>query len=192
LIVLAGLSLAGCRGPAQDVRPDEASAANHREEAAKERALADQHAARYDPKATRPGPLPEAMATDSAGSSRQWSKARENPTEVELARADRLRAHAKAHEAAAAALERFESEACQGIPAVERSACPLLGPVASVENLPKGIRLRLAVPASRASVVARMRCHLAFARTRAFEQPITCPLYLKGLQIDPGPTPEAS
>jgi len=34
-------------------------------------------------------------------------------------------------------------------------------------------------------VLARMRCHLAFARARGFERVASCPLYVKGVEIQP-------
>jgi hypothetical protein len=64
-----------------------------------------------------------------------------------------------------------------------RAACPVLGPVAAIEDLSDGVRLRLTEGASVEAILAHMRCHLAFARTRGFPESSDCPLYMRGVDI---------
>ena len=181
LIGAVVLLLAGC-AVHDDVRPDDMSAAAHRIEAAKDDTLAAQQQARYDPSAR------EFELSSLPGGDGAWVPVSGNPTRDELQQAQALRAHARAHVNAAKALETFEDAECQSVPKEERGACPLLGPVARVEAISTGLRITLAHPELTEVVVARMRCHLAFARTRAFDVP-SCPLYVRGLDIQPGAKP---
>ncbi|MBS2028503.1 MAG: hypothetical protein JST54_11405 [Deltaproteobacteria bacterium] len=176
--------LCGSCAAHDDVRPDDMSAAAHRDAAARDDALAAQHEARYDPSAR------ETELAKLPGSEGAWVPVSGNATRVELEQAELHRAHARAHVDAAKALEGFEDVECRSIPRGERGACPLLGPVARVETIPVGVRITLAHPELREAVIARMRCHLAFARARAFDVP-SCPLYVRGLDIQPGQTPGA-
>ena len=106
-----------------------------------------------------------------------------NPTEVELWRADDHRAHARQHEKAAQALERFEAAECIGFPPVARAACPLLRRVTRIDDIGGGVRVTFAPGAPVHAVFAHMRCHYAFARARAFEEAVSCPLYIRGVDI---------
>jgi len=179
--VLVLLAVAGCASN-DEVRPDDMSASAHRGEAAKDNALAAQHVSRYDPEAR------DVEMTQLPGSGGEWVPVSGNPTSDELARARALRAHARAHLEAAKALEAFEDAECKAIAPAERGACPLLGPVSLVENIPAGLRLTLAHAEMTSVVIARMRCHLAFARARAYDVP-SCPLYVRGLEITAGEKP---
>jgi hypothetical protein len=114
-----------------------------------------------------------------------------NPTEGQLARVDEHRVHARAHERAAEALERFEDSACLNFPPATRAACPLIGPVAHVDDVAGGVRVRF-VPGTRVdAVLAHMRCHYAYARARAFAEAASCPLYMRGIDIKQGKDPLA-
>jgi hypothetical protein len=106
-----------------------------------------------------------------------------NPTDRALADAERHLRHAREHEAAAVALEGFEDAECRDFAPKARAACPLLGPIAAVEDRADGVRFVLAAGAPVEAIVAHMRCHLAFARTRAFTDAGDCPLYKRGVEI---------
>jgi hypothetical protein len=180
ILVAAALGL-GCGTPAGGVRADETSAEGHRQEAAHERTGAAERAALYDPRATRPDPT---FVADPANPA-QVGGVFTNPTETNLREAEGHRAHARAHERAAQALERFEARECKGVPARERAACPLLGPATAIRDLPNGVRVELAATVPVAEVAAGMRCHYAFARARGFtDEAAGCPLYIRGIDIE--------
>ncbi len=106
------------------------------------------------------------------------------PANDRMDEAERRRAHARAHAAAAASLERFEAEACAGVDPQERAACPLLGPVTDFRDIHGGVRVELAAGTPVAALVANMRCHHAFARTHGFSpEAASCPLYIPGIRI---------
>jgi hypothetical protein len=173
------LLLVACRSGPQ-VNPDDLSAAGHRAEAAREYELA------AEASRPKPGP-PEPTVVDRPSGATVYQPRSDDPAELDRERAARHRAHARAHEEAAAELERFEAQECKGLLPAERFACPLLGPVSAVTDVPHGVRIRLSHPEAAPVVLARMRCHLAFARARGFERVATCPLYLRGLRLEPGP-----
>jgi hypothetical protein len=111
--------------------------------------------------------------------------------QIGLGPADRLRleaesrrAHALQHDAAARELERFEGQECAGIDPGLRAACPVLGPIKAIRDIPGGVRFELADPDRLDGLLALMRCHLAYARSRGFE-PVAaaCPLYIPEIQI---------
>lgn len=173
VLAIAVVAFAGC---AATVRPDELSAAAHRREAARERALADDEMARYEPGAR--GLVPGAPGPESGGTAALfWSPY--NPTARWLGAADRHLVHAREHELAAVELETFEDEECRGLAPRARGACPLLGPVAAVEELLGGARIRFAIGAPVG--------HLAFARARGFERVADCPLYRRGVSVAASP-----
>jgi hypothetical protein len=175
LEILTVVLLVGCGG--SHVRPDDLSAEGHRSAAAKEQAEAEAHRKLYDPQAyvTHSVSGRAAVATPA--------DATYNPTAGHLEEAERLSAHARAHRDAAAALESFEAMECRGFQPKVRAACPVAGPIARVEDIDHGVRLVLVDGAPVADVVAHMRCHFAFARTRGFEKMEGCPMYVKGIAI---------
>jgi len=185
LLVL--VSAAGCGTGGGSVKPDDMGAAQHREEAARENAAAREHSKDYDAKAAVPSPF---RPTVAAGSGEYlFSPSVYNPTDVHLQRADEHRAHARQHEKAAEALERYEAAECFNFPPSTRAACPLLGPVTRIDDIAGGVRVTF-VPGTRVdAVVAHMRCHYAYARARAFEETMSCPLYMRGIEIKPGRDP---
>lgn len=177
--VLFALAL-GCGTTSGRVNPDETSAAGHRHEAERERRAAAAQRMLYDPDRTHSD---SAAAVDPSDPMARGSLF-QNPTEEHLHRAEQHMAHARAHEDAALELERFESKHCAHIPARERAACPILGPVTEIRDVPNGVRVELSSTVSVAAVVSRMRCHQAFARTRAYaDEAATCPLYVRGIDI---------
>jgi hypothetical protein len=181
LVALLGLSmLATCGAGSQAVKPDEMSAGAHRQEATHERQLATAERNKYHPEDDRP-----------IGGDKLGFGASTNPTEGHLATAAQHEKHARQHEAAARALEKFEEGECGKVPAATRAACPLLGPVKSLEDIPGGVRARLVPGTPVDLVVARMRCHYAFARARGFSENVTCPIYIRGIEIKRGSDPDA-
>jgi hypothetical protein len=172
LRLLAVLSI-GCGTAGLAVNPDETSVDGHRVEAARERAAAA-HEITSLPAMERGDPAPRPA----------WQAASTTDLDSPAARAQRRLAHAAAHEEAAELLERFEANECRGVPGRERAACPILGPVRAVVEIPGGVRVELTPAADVAAVVARMRCHYAFARARGFTRDAAaCPLYLAGIRI---------
>lgn len=155
-LVVAALC-AACTG--RDVRPDDLSAAAHREEARRERSTADARRAR----AEQLGPV---------------SRKEESRRSAEL-HAD----HARQHERAALELERSEDATCRGFAVAERAGCPLLLGVETLIDVPGGVRVEFDRDSDVGRIVAHVRCHLAYERTRGFETPL-CPLYLRGVHVE--------
>ncbi|MBI5548444.1 MAG: hypothetical protein HY901_31565 [Deltaproteobacteria bacterium] len=183
-LLAAATLLSGCA--ASGTRPDDMSAEAHRKAAAEEQQVAAEHARKYDPSATATkvsGPVAGGRAgghLDYPDRTRTY-----NPTAGHRSDAQKHREHAAQHQAAGKELERFEEAECQGFDPATRAVCPLLGQVASLEDVSGGVRLRLAEGVPAEAALAHIRCHLAFARTRAFSGMDDCPLYLKGLQAAP-------
>ena len=172
LFALFATACATTTPPASTVKPEDMSAAAHRQEAARERARADDAYARWQPNARTPLPAAPAGSVDGP---RMYpiDLYPYNPTDRALADAERHLRHAREHEAAAVALEGFEDAECRDFAPKARAACPLLGPVASIEDRADGVRFVLAPGAPVAAIVAHMRCHLAFARRAATPTPAT-------------------
>lgn len=168
--------IAGCGG-SQGTRPDDMSAEEHRHAAAREDADSQRHGSQYDAD-SRHNLGPAAASPDLF-----YGLADYNPTEVHLARAQQHQDLANEHRAAAASLEAFEEQECARFPPRTRAACPLLGQVASVEDVPGGVRLGLSAETNAAAVADHMRCHLAYARTQGREGMDHCPLYVEGATI---------
>jgi hypothetical protein len=168
------LALTACAhtGP---VRPDDMSADSHRREASR---LDD--AARAELDAYRPN----AVTGVDTSTPLFYPMDIYNPTSYHLDEAARLAAHAREHESAAAELERFEQAECKDFPPATRAACPLLGPVVARKDVADGVLLELTPAIDTTALVAHMRCHLAYARTRGFVGLPDCPLYLRGVRVD--------
>ena len=179
--------LAACSTTSKRVRPDDMSAQQHRKEADREYAKADEHIFLHDPSARQPGPYPGPF---SAGPDQPYRYAAPlyNPTDWHLREAEEHTAHALDHEAAARALEKFEEAECHDFAPEVRAACPLLGPVTRIEDTGGGVRLYFAPGVPIEAVAAHMRCHLAHARTRGYRQNADCPLYTRGVRIQAYPS----
>jgi hypothetical protein len=166
---------AACASSGGPVPVEEGSAEAHRLEAERERQAArdlEREAAQ------RPWELDPSYNPD-----RDRAMGRE-PANDRWDEAERRRAHARTHAAAAASLERFESDACAGVEPRERAACPLLGPVTAFRDIRGGVRVELAPGTPVASLVASMSCHHAFARARGFSpEAAACPLYIPGIRL---------
>jgi hypothetical protein len=169
------LLVAACATAGAPVPVEETSAEGHRQEAERERQAArtlEREAAE------RPWEVDPSYDPD-----RDRALGYE-PANDRMDEAERRRAHAAAHAAAAAQLERFESEACAGVDRRERAACPLLGPVTSIRDIRGGVRIELTPGTPMAALAASMRCHHAFARARGFSpEAASCPLYMSGIRI---------
>lgn len=175
-----------CARNAPSVRPDEMSAEAHRQEAQRKSAAADKELR----EANTPVPQPN-LAVNINGNPEGYYYDRTvyDAKDEHLARSRELRQHAQEHEAAAASLEKFEEEQCKQFPASTRAACPLLGPVVRMTDIPSGVRVEFAQAARVDAALAHMRCHLAFARARGFQIASSCPLYMKGIEIRLGVAP---
>jgi len=171
---------AGCATGGK-VNPDEMSAAQHRDEAFRQKQEAREHTREYDPHATVTAQLQPVGAPGQSDSA--YAPSTYNPTEQHLRQADEHRAHARQHEKAAEALEKFEAAECRGFTPSVRAACPLLTPVTRIDDVAGGVRVTF-MPGTRVeAVTAHMRCHQAYARARAFEENATCPLYMRGVEF---------
>jgi hypothetical protein len=179
LVLGAACAGADCAAREPNVKPTDMSAAEHRAEAQHQEKLARQDDAQYRPSAARVVALaPPGDATGVAFPVEVY-----NPTEGFLAKADEHRAHAAEHERAAAALERFEEGECKAFPERTRAACPLLGPVTKIDDTDRGVRVTLAPGTRVDAVVAHMRCHYAYAKAHGFDERVSCPLYMPGVEI---------
>lgn len=178
-------TLAGCAQPAP--RPDDMSAAAHREEAAHEREAAQQSLAEHG---AHKRLIDSRLPGDHAGLITREEYGPAGPTigprgaTPDLYAAEARVLHAREHEAAASELERFEDAECAGIPPAERSACPLLRGAGAVVDVADGLEVRFRPGAPVDDVQRRMRCHLAYARTRGYLEDAACALYFKGVRIE--------
>jgi hypothetical protein len=178
--VALAAAAAACGAETQTVRPDEASAARHRQEAARERAIADNLQASGVPSRGLPNPYRDPITREPDPF---YGPTIYDPTEGYVDAITRHREHARQHLAAARALEAFEELQCRDFPPAARAACPLLGPAVSVGDLPTGVRITFAPKVRIDAIVAHMQCHLAYARAAGYPQPSTCPLYIRGVAI---------
>jgi hypothetical protein len=168
-----------CAAREPNVKPTDMSAAEHRAEAQHQKEQAQQDDSQYRPSASRViGLAPPGDATGVAFPVEIY-----NPTDSYLQKADEHRAHAKEHERAAAALEKFEEGECKAFPERTRAACPLLGPVTKIDDVDRGVRVSFAPGTRVDAVVAHMRCHYAYAKAHGFDERVSCPLYMPGIQI---------
>jgi hypothetical protein len=179
---------AACGGATPAVRPDDTSAEGHRQEARRESEAADAHAKRYNPGAAQPSPFRDPITSQDPDSLPNMPTY--NPTDGQLREAERHKLHAQQHEAAARTLEHFESAACKDVPAAGRAACPLLGPIVDLQDVALGVRARFTEGTRIPDVLARMRCHFAYAEAHGFDSTISCPLYMRGLSIQAGTAPQ--
>jgi hypothetical protein len=173
-VAALAIAPAGCASH-ELVRADDMSAAQHRSEAQREQAAADQETVQAGGAAPAPASNPQAF----------------DPNEGSRRRAEAAREHARQHESAAKFLEQFEDEACAGVPPSSRAACPLLGPLERLEDVPGGVRVTFADRSRVRTAIAEMRCHYAYARARHFDEKVGCPLYVKGIEVRQALDPRA-
>jgi hypothetical protein len=176
------LAVSACVSSPQPVKPDNMSAAQHRQEAQREMQAAAQLEERAAIVDLEPSVPPMRVLSPFY---------LPDPADPLTEQADHLRAHARQHEQAANALVKFEKAECRNIPASSRAACPLFGPLINLEDLPTGVRATFAPGTPVDVVMAHMRCHLAYAQSRGFEEVLSCPLYIRGIDIVRSSVPEA-
>ncbi len=150
--VLCVLAL-GCGSPTPGTRPDDMSAAEHEHAAGEHQAMSEQHEGRYDPSATD---TREGRSGGARGGGPAWPVRIYNPTEGHHAEAERHAEHAAEHAAAGEALRRFEQAQCQGFPPETRASCPLMGTVASVEDIDGGVRLHVTAGVPSEAVLGKL------------------------------------
>ena len=165
-------------------RPDDMSAQGHRRAAEQHSSEANEHAAEYAPNAERTrhvGPR-GARAGVNGDLDYDFGEVVYNPTAHHRGAAQRHQRHSEDHLAAAQALEQFEEGECASFPPTTRAVCPLLGQVASIEEIGNGSRVHLATGVNTDATATHIRCHLAYARSQGREGMDRCPLYLQGVQ----------
>lgn len=156
-------------------RPDDMSAQGHRRAAEQHSSEANEHAAEYDPNASD-------LDYENGDLDYDFGEVVYNPTAHHRGAAQRHQRHSEDHLAAAQALEQFEEGECASFPPTTRAVCPLLGQVASIEEIGNGSRVHLATGVNTDATAAHIRCHLAYARSQGREGMDRCPLYLQGVQ----------
>jgi hypothetical protein len=159
------------------VRADDMSVAQHRAEAQRERDAAAAAQRRYESSRAVPRSTVDPNAYDPSEDHRHEASSRQE--------------HARQHAAAAEFLEQFEERECREVPAASRAACPLLGPVTRLEDVPGGVRAWFANGKRVPAAIAQMRCHYAYARARHFDEAIGCPLYVQAIEIREALDPSA-
>jgi hypothetical protein len=181
-MTVLGLMLLGasCSGQNQTVRPDEMSAEAHLKEADKQAAAAQREVQQANSPASQPN---LAVSANSNPQGYYYPTDMYNPKNQHLLKAQQLTKHAQAHESAAAYLASFEVAECKEFPPATRAACPLLGPVTEITDVPGGIRARFVEGTRVDAVAAHMRCHFAYAQSRGFDTGAGCPLYIRGIEI---------
>ena len=63
------------------------------------------------------------------------------------------------------------------------AVAPLLRRVSRIDDIGGGVRVTFAPGTPVHAVFAHMRCHYAYARARAFDGVVSCPLYIRGVDI---------
>lgn len=178
LMVWMAAILVACAGT-QGTDPDDMSAEEHEAHAGDHDSAADEHAEQHEPTATSTisGQAPTLgqmmIGTDIY-----------NPTASHHLESEQHRAIADEHRRAAEQLRAFEAEECGRFPTETRAACPLLGHLASVQDVEGGVRLTFDVNVNQEAVHAHVRCHNAFARARGRAGMDHCPMYVDGVRVE--------
>jgi len=169
------MAAAGCAHPSRS----QMTAESHLAESARHREAAAQEEKQYDPTAMPVSEIRGPFAETPTGAG---SVLVENPTVHHLRRADdHLRAAAR-HDAEAKKLAAAEANACQGLGAGERAACPLWPAVVrAFQETPRGVRLSLKPGVDGGALAARMTCHLAHGRAHGWDG--GCPLVVPGASV---------
>ena len=179
-----------CACMPRETRPSAMGADEHRDAAVEHRARAAEEERQYDPADTALRPVPGPMIASPRGeplAQEPLLLEEYNPTAHHESAAARERAEAQAHERAAVKLEKLEDDACAAVPAGTRASCPLFGTVLAVEPYIGGARVKLKDASTAPALVARMRCHAAFAAKLNKEERaslVDCPLYVDELKVD--------
>lgn len=184
--------VSGCAAPGS--APDDMSASEHRSTAHERIKEAAGHRGQYDPDAVRVSPggyyrryggYYGTYYGDYYNGYRDlyWGVGDYNPTQSHLTDAVTLESQATDHLNAAKTLEKYEERQCASFPPKTRATCPILGHIDAVEEAFGGVRLRFDESVNVNAAVAHVRCHMAFARTRARVGMEACPLYTPGLSV---------
>lgn len=169
------VAVAACGAP--DVKMSETSEQGHLAAAAKEKQEAKADFKQYDPYAERTTQVGGGGPAGAEGVSGILVTV--NPTTGHLLDADAHAQHAKQHERAAIALEKFESVECKSVPPAERLSCPTVMSD-SLVTLVNGVRMHVG-PKRLPVVLAYMRCHLAFGQAHGYGDDALCPFAIKGV-----------
>lgn len=163
------------------VRAKDETVAQHQNEAVIHQERAREERAQYDPSdVKRVPPRSPMMGAEIGAGAFEESY---NPTSDHLAAADREMREANDHLVAAKKLLTFESQACAGLSAGERSSCPLLASsVTAVQGTKRGFLMTLKPTVDAQQTYQRLACHLAYAVASGFDRP-SCPLFLKGTTL---------
>jgi len=136
-VSIVGIGL-GCGQSTQAVKAPDYSAENYRQQAARESAASHKELAAANGAQAAPnlnangGNNPQGYYFDTNVY---------NTRGQHLARACEPSQHAHQHEALAAKLESFEQTECNEFPPATPAACPLLGPVKTLTDIPTGVRV---------------------------------------------------
>jgi hypothetical protein len=160
---------------AHEVKPDDMSAEAHHEKAKQE-----EQGAQKEAQIARSDWPPNDPMNPAAIPDQYLSQTTEDPKTMHLVRARYLEEHAREHERAAAALEKFEDVECKNLPASKRAACPMLGPIVETKDIDGGVRIRYRDGTDVRIMLPLMRCHYAYARVHGFQDNHDCPLYIRG------------
>jgi len=174
--------LLGCGG-AQGTEPQDMSAADHRAAADAHDEAAAGHDAQYDPEA-----VDTRLPTGAAGGGQlyDWAEEVYNPTASHSTAAREHDDVAAQHRRAAATLEAFERQQCASFPPSTRALCPLLGQLASADDVDGGVRLVFREGVNSDAAHQHVACHVAFAGTQGREGMDHCPMYVPGARVERG------
>lgn len=178
IVVVLTFVVSACSGTT--VRPDDMSAEAHEAAAAKHADMAERAEDREDEQ--------QGLGGISGVSDPLYPESTYDPAAAQRAEKLAHRKHASDHLAAAQALRDFEAAECGQFPPTTRAVCPLLGSLASVDDVPGGVRITLVDGVNREALVAHIKCHFAFGQKEGFAGMDMCPLYVKGLKV--ADTPE--
>jgi len=179
MALVASATVAACA--TAGTRPEDMSAAEHRDHAEMERAEAADASASYDPLATR-----AVRVTGDPTDFFTYDVEIYNPTLTYKDAAERHQRAAEEHAAAAEALESFEDAQCRQLPPQVRVECPLLGQVRAAHDVADGVEVTLAEGVPKEAFMAHVQCHLAFSHTAGHEGMDACPLFLHGVEATEG------
>ncbi len=171
LIAIAVTGFATACASTSEATPESMSAKSHEEAAAEHAQKADEASqSRY--------------AEVLTGSDFAFQGTEFDPNGTHNVQAQKHRRHAEAHMAAAEELRNAEEEACASVAPESRSWCPLLGPVAATEDTPNGVRILIKEGTNVEEMVARIRCHIAYANEVGRKGMERCPLYVEGVEVE--------
>jgi len=168
---------AACGGGSAGTQPGDMSADEHRAAARAEDEQASTHQAE-EAQAVQPS---QASTLTPVGVA--FDLDLYDPREAHGAAEQTHRHLAEEHRQAAETLESFEEAECASFPSETRVLCPLMGQLASAEDVPGGVKLSFNEGVNVEAVTAHLRCHTAYAATHGREGMTHCPMYVEGAAI---------